>query len=171
MNLQSTVQSQLSFWHPVLDGMVAECGQDVIAKNLPDATITSIGSIYAHIVMGEDFIVNGMLQGKPAIYESGGYKAKIGISFDGRPSLDQEWARKVVLDFPQFQEYAKAVYANTGAYLAGVPDTDLERKVQTPAGEQSVGWVLATIMATHCPQHTGEIAALKGVQGMKGLPF
>ena len=23
----------------------------------------------------------------------------------------------------------------------------------------------------HFPQHTGEIAALKGVQGLKGLPF
>lgn len=171
MNVQDAIRTQLSFWHPVLDGMVGECGQDVIANNLPDATITSIGSVYAHIVMSEDAIVNGMLQGKPTIYESDGWKEKIGISFEGRPSLEQEWARKLVLDLGPFKEYAQAVYANSDAYIGGLPDADLDQKKQTPIGEQSVGWVLAALLATHLPQHTGEIAALKGVQGLKGLPF
>jgi hypothetical protein len=75
------------------------------------------------------------------------------------------------MDLPKFQEFAKAVYANTDAYLATLSDADLERKIQGPAGETTLGWFLTTILATHFPGHAGEIAALKGVQGMKGLPF
>jgi hypothetical protein len=31
--------------------------------------------------------------------------------------------------------------------------------------------MVSAIVATHLPAHAGEIAALKGVQGYKGLPF
>ena len=62
-------------------------------------------------------------------------------------------------------------YAATDAYLAGLPDADLERKVQGPAGDTTVGWMIAVVLGTHFPQHVGEIAALKGVHGLKGLPF
>jgi hypothetical protein len=112
-----------------------------------------------------------MIQGKPPIYDAEGWKDKFGIAFDGAPTLGGDWARKVVLDAGAFKEYAQKVWTNTSAFLAGESDSDLDRKVQTPAGEQSVGWVLATLLGTHTPQHTGEIAALKGVQGLKGLPF
>jgi hypothetical protein len=83
-----------------------------------------------------------------------------------------EWARGVKLNLAPFREYAKAVYAATDAYIAGLSDADLERKVQTGfVGEQTVAFVMSSILAWHAAQHTGEIAALKGVQGLKGLPF
>ena len=38
-------------------------------------------------------------------------------------------------------------------------------------GEQTVGFVLGNICAWHVAEHNGEIPALKGAQGLKGLPF
>ncbi len=170
MNVQTAVQQQLGFWHGILDGMVAECGPDVFNKNLPGATIGSIASTYAHIVFAEDAIVHGMIQGKPTLCESQNWGSKIGVANPGN-TMTLDWAKGVKMDLPSFQQYAKAVYASTDAFLAAVTDADLQRKVQGPAGEQTVEWALATILATHLPSHAGEIAALKGVQGLKGLPF
>jgi len=76
------------------------------------------------------------------------------------------------MDLPPFREYGKAVYTATDAYIAGLSDADLERKVDTRLiGEQTVAFVLGTFVAWHVANHCGEIAALKGVQGLKGLPF
>ncbi len=83
----------------------------------------------------------------------------------------EDWAAGVHMSLDSFQAYAKAVFAQTDAYLAGLSDADLVRKGQGPGGETTLGWFVVNILATHVPQHLGEIAALKGVQGLKGLPF
>ena len=172
MNVQSAVREQMGFWHSMLEPIIADCTQEVMHKNLPGATITSIASIYAHLVFVEDVIVHGMLQGKPPVYQAQGWGPKLGVEMPGPPpEISPEWAQAVKLDLPSFQEYANVVFAATDSYLAGLSDAELERKVNTPAGEQTVAWVLAVILGTHLPQHVGEIAALKGVQGLKGLPF
>ncbi len=172
MSTQSAVRQQLAFWHGVLDQTVGDCAPEALNKQLPGATITSIASIYAHIAWSEDAIVHGMLQGRPPLYQADGWESKTGVAFPGEtPEIKQEWAGSLRMDLPKFQEYSKVVYGATDAYLDSLSEGDLGRKVQTPIGEQSVDWVLATILATHLPQHTGEIAALKGIQGLKGLPF
>ncbi len=76
------------------------------------------------------------------------------------------------MELPAFREYARAVYAATDAYVGGLSEAALERKVDTGfIGEQTVAFVLTNIAAWHVAEHGGEIAALKGVQGLKGLPF
>ena len=170
MNVQETVKLQLGFWHGALNGIMGDCG-DALNKAVPGATITSISSVYAHMVWSEDMIVNGMLQGKPHIFSAGGWEAKTGTVFPGEQPSIGDWAKSFKMDYPKFKEYADAVFAGTDAYLSSVSDADLQEKTQTPIGEQTKGWFLATILATHLPQHIGEIAALKGVQGLKGLPF
>jgi len=172
MNLQEAVKLQLGMWHGVVDGQVADCSSDVLHKNVDGATITSIASVYAHIAFGEDFIVQGMLQGKTPVYFAGGWDKKLSVTPPGEsPEMKPEWGKQVQMDVPAFQAYAKDVWAATDAYLTNVSEKDLDRKVQTPAGEQNVAWAIAAILGTHAPQHSGEIAALKGVQGAKGLPF
>lgn len=171
MSVQTAVQQQLAFWHGTLDPIMGDCSPEVLNKNLPDATISSIGSIYAHIAWSEDAIVNGMLQGKPAMYQTDGWEAKTGVPFPGDASLNPQWTKAFKMDAAKFRDYAKAVFANTESYVGNLSDGDLARKVQTPIGEQTVEWAIATLLGTHLPQHIGEIAAVKGVQGLKGLPF
>jgi hypothetical protein len=172
MNLQEGVRQQLGFWHGTLDSMMAECGGDVLHKAVPGSTTSNIAVIYAHTVIAEDAIVHGMLQGTSPLFESGGWAAKTGVPSPGVPPMQTpEWAAGVKMNLGVFQEYAKAVYTATDAYVGGLSDAELDRKVQGPIGETTVGWMVAALMATHFPQHAGEIAALKGVHGMKGLPF
>ena len=172
MNVQSAVQQQLGFWHGTLGQVLSDCSEDALNKSVPGAKINSIASIYAHTVIAEDVIVHAMMQGKPALAQAQGWEAKTGITFPGvPPMMTDEWARALKMNLAPFQEYAAAVFAASDAYVAGLSDAEMERKVQGPAGETTVGWFVVNILATHVPQHTGEIAALKGIYGAKGLPF
>jgi hypothetical protein len=171
MNTQQTVKMQNALWQGATAGMVGECDDGVLHKSLPQATVTSIASIYAHAIFAEDFITQGMLQGKAPIYQTDGWEAKAGVPMPSNPEMNREWAASFKMDVGAFCEYAKAVHASTNAFLDNVTDAELQEKVQTPIGEQTKEWVVANLLGTHLPQHAGEIAALKGVQGLKGLPF
>jgi hypothetical protein len=171
MNAQEAVRGQLQFWHHTLQDMMKECNDEQLHRVLPGSTAGSIASIYAHTVLAEDFILHQMLQNTEMVFAAGGWEAKTGVPHTGRPMQTPEWAARVKMDLPAFQEYAGQIFAATDAWLASVGDDALEEKRQSPFGEQSVGFLVANLLGTHVPQHTGEIAALKGVQGLKGLPF
>jgi hypothetical protein len=170
MNAQGAVRQQLGFWHGIGGQVMGDCG-DALNKRLTDAKVGSIGSIYAHAVFAEDAVINGMLQGKPTLFQEQGWEAKTGVKPPEGPRQTDDWAANVNLNLATFQEYANAVFAQTDAYLANLSDAEMERKIQGPIGETTVGWMVVNILATHFPGHAGEIAALKGVQGLKGLPF
>ncbi len=172
MTTQAVLRQQLAGYHDILEQTIADCPQDVLDKNLPGATITSIGSIYAHLVFSEDGIVHEVLQGKAPTYRAQNWGSRTDVQMPDPPGFSPEWGRAVRMKLPAFREYAKAVYAATDAYIAGLSDADLDRKVQTGfVGEQTVAFVVSNILGWHVAEHTGEIAALKGVQGLKGLPF
>jgi hypothetical protein len=172
MTPQALLRQQLSGYHHILEQTIGDCGQEALDRNVPGATITSIGSVYAHVVFSEDLIVHGMLQGKPPVYRNQDWAARTSVAMPAPGELNPEWARAVRMNLPAFREYAQAVYAATDAYIAGLSDADLERKVQTGfIGEQTIAFVVSNVLGWHAAEHTGEIAALKGVQGLKGLPF
>jgi len=171
VNNQSLLRAALTQAHSILDEVMADCTPEVLGKQLPAATIGSVGAVYAHAVFGEDGLVQGMVQGKPPIYEAQGWSGKLGVPMPG-PMQNLDWAASVKIDLQSFGEYAKAVFAATDAYIAGASDAEMERSVETGfAGAQPVAQVLGTIVLWHMVNHQGEIAALKGVQGKKGLPF
>jgi hypothetical protein len=172
MNVQEAVNSQLGFWHGTMEQVIADCDDELLHKQLPGATCNSIAAIYAHAVISEDVIVHAMIRGAEPIYQSAGWEQKTGVPFPGVPPMQTpEWAAKIKMKLPEFQAYAKDVYAATEAYLSSAPDSDMEQKRQSPFGEQTVGFLVAALLGTHVPQHAGEVAALKGVSGLKGLPF
>jgi hypothetical protein len=170
MNAQEAVRQQLQFWHGIGGQIMGDCG-DALNRRIDGANIGSMASIYAHAVFAEDGIVNGMIQGKPLLYQEGGWQAKTNVGHPGGPMQSDDWAKTVNMDLASFQDYAKVVFAQTDAFLAGLGDGELEKKVQGPVGETTVGWFVVNILATHFPAHISEVAALKGVQGLKGLPF
>lgn len=170
MNAQEAVRQQLAFWHGISNQVLGDCA-GALNQRIENAKVGSIASIYAHAVFAEDSIVNGAFQGKPLLYQAEGWEQKTGVPYPGGPLQNEDWAASVKMDLGTFQEYAKAVFAQTDAYLGALPDAELDRKIQGPIGETTIGWFAVNILGTHFPQHIGEIAALKGIHGLKGLPF
>ena len=157
--------------HWVFNGTTA----DVTAESMhwgPMGNSSTVASAMAHVVFAEDNVVHGMLQGKPPLAQTT-FADKTGISelsFYNKP----EWVKSVRLDLPKFREYASAVFAATDQYIASLSESDLDRELDLTSvgmGKVNLGWALAVIVIGHMHDLTGEISALKGVQGLKGYPF
>lgn len=166
------IQAQLGLVHGFMEQTMADCSPEAVQHLFPNSTIGSVASIYAHCIFGEDRTVHGLMQGKPPIYDSQGWGPKLNLEPPPMGQATIDWQRTFKLDLPSFREYAKAVHADSDNYLGSLKDEDLDRKVDTRVlGEQSLAWIWDVFILTHYPTHMGEIAALKGLMGQKGLPF
>jgi hypothetical protein len=152
-----------------LTGTMADVN-DQMANWDPKGRAHNIASLYAHIVQGEDMAVSGMFQGKPTLWQRDGWDKKLNIAFNG---MQQPEHRLMNVNLAALKPYVEAVTKATDAYLAGLKPADLDRKLALggPIGEQTLAWCLQVIVAGNIRAHTGEISALKGVQGHKGYPF
>jgi len=140
---------------------------------LPQGNANPLGATYAHLVLGEDGFVNGMLQGTAPLFATtwAGRTGASEVPPEG-PAWDQ-WGRQVRIDLPVLREYAQVVYAASDQWLASLSVEDMNRTIDlSPAGlgQQSLGWVLGAGVVGHVQAHWGEICCLKGLQGGRGYP-
>jgi hypothetical protein len=170
MNGIETTRETLDLVHQYLEAAIGDCDNETLTKMLPGATVGPISSIYLHAISSEDWAIQELLQGKPKLILTEKWYEKLGIP---SPATGQEpdWD-KAQISLPAFQDYAKAVYASTDAWLASATDTDLSKEIPWgPNQTHNAAWILADVVHSHLGFHAGEIAALKGVLGLKGLPW
>ncbi|NJN93411.1 MAG: DinB family protein [Anaerolineales bacterium] len=174
----SLLSTQLKAAHDFLEGTM----QGVTAEQArwtPPGLANPLGATYAHIALSEDGIINGMLKGGAPLFVTD-WEGKVGLQnlppmpSPGGSGLSSwsDWARQAEVDLPALQQYAQAVYANTEAYLTSLSDEDLSRPVDLSAlglGQHTVASLLSTALS-NIQWHCGEIACLKGLQGVKGYP-
>jgi hypothetical protein len=180
MEIIPALREQLASSHWLLE----QCLEEMTTEQLwwkPPGTANSVADNYLHVVLNEDDIVQGLLQKKPPLSEST-WSGKTGLSMlsgihGAGVHCSAEWSRwikNVSVDWSTFRFYAQAVYAASGSYLAGCTAAELDRQCDLSAfglGAQSLNWALYNLVIGHAVSHAGEIAAAKGVQGLKGHPF
>lgn len=166
MNAIELLRGQFKASHQFLDMTIADCTEEAANRKDEGWNIKPICTIYAHIAGSEDVMVNTMIRGGEPLLVRDGWGEKLGIANPSLSELDS-----VTAPLSAIREYAAAVFKETDDYLSSGPEAELEREIDTPIGKMPAISFLANITATHCPSHLGEIAALKGVQGLKGLPF
>jgi hypothetical protein len=174
VNGTSLLRKQLQEAHWLLD----ETMKDVTAEQAhwtPPGIANPLGASYAHAVMSEDFIINGMLKGGAPLAMST-WAGKIGLSAPPPPPTEpwDKWGRQVRVDVTALRQYAQDVYKASDEYLASLGDDVLSRPLDLSAfgaGEQTVGWLLTNAVVGHANSHCGEVSCLKGLQGVKGYPF
>lgn len=138
----------------------------------PPGTANTIGATYAHVIGSEDAFVQGTLRGVALLGESD-WAGRDGIS----PPIPRAgsdwfaWSRRVEVELPVARRYGAAVYAATDAYLATVTSDQLGRVPDVPVpGGQTLAWLIHNLLTLHAGIHSGEIAVLKGLQGLTGYP-
>lgn len=171
MDVREVVIAQFKMSHSILQQVMAGVAPEVLNRKLDGSDIDSVGSTFAHLVFAEDGIVNGMAAGTAPVFMSGGWAGKTGTDMPGDPRQSHEWAATVKLDLAKFMPYASAVFANTEEILARLSDDELAKAIQGPMGPSTVLGTISGLALYHTTQHSGEISALLGVQGLKGLPF
>ncbi len=170
MDSVSLLRAQFAQGHQWLEGTIGQLTDDQLHWCEAEGCMP-ISAQYAHTVLGEDYLVHGVVRGgKPLMM--GEWGAKLGVS-EPPPMGDWgDWATRVRVDLGQLRQYAQAVYAETDAYIASLSDSDLDRQFDSsplPFGITSVATVLS-IMGGHVFMHAGEISTVKGLQGLQGYP-
>ena len=151
----------------------------VLYARLPGSSLQSIGSIYAHAVVTEDHSL-GRRSAKGPLYQS---EAWASLGLPEQVWLDPAWAAGFAPPPEQLRAYATEVYTSTESVLAELGDDDLAARtrlhlpefdgaaVTIKERETSVLFALLDNVVLHMSEHTGEIAALLGVQGLKATPW
>lgn len=171
MEAIEVVRSNLADAHWLLEATVEGLSANHVHWE-PPGTANTIGATYAHVIGSEDAFVQGTLL-RQRLLADGNWAGRNGINLPiPRPGSDWfAWSRRVQVDLPAAQRYAAAVYATTEAFLASVTSDQLGQAPDVPTpGSQTLNWLIHNLLILHAGIHTGEIAVLKGLQGLTGYP-
>lgn len=174
LTIRDVLRGALDSAHWILDGTMADVDDELANRPAPGSA-NSIGSAYAHLLLSEDGIVNGLLKGGPPLYVTT-WSGRSGVDRNPPPGGEHgealgEWYRTVKVNLGALREYAKAVYTNTQDYLASLDDEALSREVDSPMGKMPLAQFFEILLTGHCNNLAGEISAIKGAFGRKGYPF
>lgn len=177
MNATSLLREQLQQAHQSLEAVMTDVTPEQ-AHWCPPGIANPIGATYAHVLMGEDLVINTLLQGGPPLFATN-WVGKTGLS--ALPSLPapgsqalpswKEWGRTVQIDLGALRDYAQAVYTRSDDYLSSLSDESLSRPLDLAVfsvGVRTLAWALSNSVLGHVQRHCGEIACLKGLQGARG---
>ena len=132
----------------------------------PPGAANPISATFVHFLNSEDAFVQTQMQGKPKLWDEGGWAEKTGIKVPPGYSGGWEEVKNMTLALEPILAYQQAVRASTEAYLEKLTPPELDRVMTSARGERSIATLL-TIVVNHTLIHTGEIGALKGIQAGK----
>lgn len=173
LRIQEILAASLDFAHrQILEGTIEGVNGE-LANRAPGGSANPIGTTYAHVVLSEDFIVNGMLRAGEPLSET---------SWAGRTGVDRpmpwssvealaEWYRSAQVDLPGCRAYAEAVHEASTAFLSEAADQTLAREVDMFGMKMPAATAFEIFVIGHANSIAGEISALKGMAGLKGYPF
>jgi len=152
---------------------------DELAHYAPPGLVSSIAAQLVHIAVDLDFMMINMVAGQEPLLLNR-FAGKSGFSQTPAPDGDwvewlrawlPTWGKTAKVDLAALQEYRQAVFTEIDCLLASLTDDDLQQE-KTFAG---IGSTTLLFMFNWGIQdtfiHTGEIASIKGSQGLKGYPF
>ena len=147
---------------------LAMCARDMDEaqyNHKPDGNCNPAAKLHAHALSGAEFFVSGLLAGQPSKWPE--FASQTGL-----PENSMEiWGSDATVKPNVIEAYAEAIKGPILEYIDTLSDEDLDREIDTRfAGTQTIAWVLQ-LVGSHTVGHAGEISAVKGTQGLKGLPF
>jgi hypothetical protein len=155
--------------HMVFNAVVGDLSEEMARHRLPGGMVPPAAAMIAHVLYGEDMMV-GQAFGEPMLIESDGWGATTGI-LRVSPAMTPDFLTQE-FNLGGLKQYAEAVFARTNLLLERATSEQLDRRLPTPIGtEVSAAGYLGGFGVVHIAEHTGEVSALKGAQGAKGLPF
>jgi hypothetical protein len=170
MDVMTYIRDQVAGAHGELEAAMKDTTPDQFNWS-PPGTISPISAVLLHTLAGEDLFIQEMIQGKPHIWEAGGWAGRIGVTAaPGGPSGNWDEFRKTRVAIEPVLAFQKEIFAATDGYLSNLTPEELDRQVNFFGRNVPVAGILM-ITVTHLCCHAGEIAALKGMQGAKGLPY
>lgn len=165
MHARVLALAQLGIVKMIFEPLLADIPDDLVNKKQA-GTVSPIGQTLCHAVISMDSFVNAMAQGKPTRYASGGWAAKT-----GGPAEGSHFDPAVNLNLGVFKDYLAAIYADVESFLKDASDEALDKEIDTPLGKMPAIAVVGALGLAHMAEHLGDVSTIKGINGLKGLPF
>lgn len=175
MDLKQVLVINLQTAHDAFQKTVADVTPEM-ANWLPPGIMHPLGERYAHLVMAEDMLCNGIAQGGAPLFMSA-WAGRTGFvpAMELITAQTSENARAFrVDDLNALGEYMRAVFAYTQAFINNADDAHLASNVDMSIvgyGQVPFPVWFSTFIVGHLHDVMGEISALKGCMGVKGYPF
>jgi uncharacterized damage-inducible protein DinB len=168
MNAKTYLLKQFAGTYSLLDSALEGLAAEQLPW-IPPGTANPIGLTIVHALSSEDMFIS-ILCDKAQIWQTQGWSKKFNLTEP--PSYGQDWTvyRNAKLTVESLLAYRDAVRIETKVYLDVLTAKELDRSVKIFGGNEPVADVLV-LLCEHLQFHAGEIAALKGVYGAKGLSF
>lgn len=168
MDVKTYALKQLAGIYEFLDATLEGLADEQLLW-IPPGTANPIGLTLVHALWCEDMYIS-VLRDKPQVWQTHSWAEKFNLSEP--PGYGQDWTvyRRARLTVDSLLAYRDAVRLETQAYVEALTAEELDRSLQVFGGS----WLAANVFGlgiSHLLFHAGEIAALKGVYGVKGLPF
>ena len=154
------LERTFSLFNNIADGMTPE------QYNWhPAGTANSIARSHVHAMTSVDFFISGTLAGAEM-----GWKTF--AAANGLPANPMEiWSFTGQVPLAAMKAYSQGVQKAAIDYVASLKDADLDREVETSFfGKQTAAFMIG-LAGIHAMGHAGDMSAVKGLQGLKGLPF
>ncbi len=145
---------------------MAAAGMDDAQYNWdPAGTCNSASKSHVHTLTSLDFFINAKVRGQDLLWSTF-------APANGLPANPMEiWSAGGVIPLAAITEYGKTLQQSVLDYVSSLSDADLDREVDTQFfGMKPIAFVLQ-LAGMHCAGHAGDISAVKGMQGLKGIPF
>ena len=168
MNATKYLKTQIDSMRHLLDSALKSLNDDQVSWT-PPGTLSSIGVIWLHTIAAEDAFIS-ILADQPKLWDTKGWAESFGL--EKPPNIGEDWHayEQGKLTVENLQAYTEAVQKQTDDHLAAITDDVLDEKIKffTESDPKASVWAL---LVSHALEHAGEIAAIKGMQEEKGLPF
>jgi hypothetical protein len=171
MDTLTLLREGIQWGHQLVEQVMADVTPEQAHTAVPGAA-HPIAAIYAHALLAEDGIVNGMLRGGAPMFASS-WADTCGVPAPAM-TLSPEWSRGLRVDLEALRRYSQAVSASTNSYLDSLPPGGLDEVKDLSGvglGQQTVAWMLNVLVEGHLNNMAGELSCLKGLQGLRGYPF
>jgi DinB superfamily len=145
---------------------IAADGMDDAQYNLDGpGTCNAAAKSHVHALTAYDFFVLNKAKGADMMWPA--FAASHGLP----PNSQEIWGHNGTISGAAIKEFAEQIQKATTDYISTLSDADLDRQVDTQFfGTQSLAFLLQ-LASMHAAGHAGDVAAVKGTQGLKGLPF
>ncbi|TAK63923.1 MAG: DinB family protein [Dehalococcoidia bacterium] len=163
MNVLDEFRWQARTSYEWLESIVADVTPEQ-ARWRPPGRANTIATTYAHIVRNIDEDLNHWMFRRPMLNE-GPWRGQTGL-VSGRP----EWEQNAI-DWPALREYGRAMCAFAVETVDALTEDDLAIVTDLSTADIEVWHGIDIVRLTvghHVRMHGGEIACLKGLEGLKG---
>jgi hypothetical protein len=163
--------AQMKMTFDILDTTLSDCTEEIANVWREGWTTQPISALYAHALTSVDWVVNETTAGGRTVYERDGWGPRLGID-DVQRFLSSAAPGSLSFNLGLLREYGAAVRASVEGFLSTASEGAMTRQVDSFLGGKVSGAEFVAVFGVmHLIEHFGEISALKGVLGLKGLPF